>query len=770
AASELVEDVKRGDGERYGAEKLVELCKLLPDKEEEARLQNFPGDRSALPEPDLFILLLVEIPSFRMRLDVMILRQEFDPAVTSLCTAARCLREAARELLSCPELHYILRLVLKAGNYMNAGGYAGNAAGFRISSLLKLADTKANKPGMNLLHFVAMEAVKKDKDLLMFSSRLSHVSPASRLSEESVIEEFSRLQSRVADLRIRVQADSKIQQQTRTFLEGADVRLKEAQDELESLEQSSKALVEFFCEDDKSFKLEEACHIFQCFCHRFQRAVQENTERALQEQRRVTRERENVEKRRSLALCTGLQAERDSDDLEHALQRSLSYTGSRRSLRRLSKFFQHAEERNAQFPTDSTFHPEGLGRESELKIHPLQRTDAGPESNQQGMRFDKPGPSSLADSKPISQQDTVTSDSTLKSRPEMNLRTVPSALGKTSIASHQQGAVNVMPLTGLSPDKVKKPVQDTTERLTQIARDVSEVSGKKDCVRGKDCPSLKGVTTPETATNLVGDTWSSMSSPPESIQRLSLETRSPEREHVYPRVGETVECHTLVRGLRTYESNLPAMTRPATSHCSKWMKEREAEDRDSPSTPHTKDDLRMVKTPTRAPAKRVLIPRGGPSNNSGIPRVRTKPEAIPSDGLSAGQLSRSSPARPRTSVEMRLTGVQNQVKTNASARQKSNSQSDSGTDKGNGAEKSNKDKCREPFVRGSPLRVTKRVAPNSESQIPLTIHTPTAATTAKTIRTAIISAAEAKAKTAKSSVTRLPGPRVPRATSQPMWR
>lgn len=131
------------------------------------------------------------------------------------------------ELLSCPELHSILRLVLKAGNYMNAvsatvcffmwissvwqrvslyldylftthqsvvrvlrgviltvhlvfvsfglsrhtscahmsfwpsnvlsqGGYAGNAAGFRIASLLKLADTKANKPGMNLLHYVAM--------------------------------------------------------------------------------------------------------------------------------------------------------------------------------------------------------------------------------------------------------------------------------------------------------------------------------------------------------------------------------------------------------------------------------------------------------------------------------------------------------------------------------------------------------------------------------------------------------------------------------------
>lgn len=39
---------------------------------------------------------------------------------------------------------------------VSQGGYSGNAAGFRISSLLKLADTKANKPGMNLLHFVAM--------------------------------------------------------------------------------------------------------------------------------------------------------------------------------------------------------------------------------------------------------------------------------------------------------------------------------------------------------------------------------------------------------------------------------------------------------------------------------------------------------------------------------------------------------------------------------------------------------------------------------------
>lgn len=39
------------------------------------------------------------------------------------------------------------------------GGYAGSAIGFRMASLLKLADTKANKPGMNLMHYVVMVRV-----------------------------------------------------------------------------------------------------------------------------------------------------------------------------------------------------------------------------------------------------------------------------------------------------------------------------------------------------------------------------------------------------------------------------------------------------------------------------------------------------------------------------------------------------------------------------------------------------------------------------------
>ncbi|KAA0709122.1 FH2 domain-containing protein 1 [Triplophysa tibetana] len=756
AACDIVEDVRRGSGERYGAEKLSELCKLLPDKDEEARLKKFNGDRSFLPEADLFVLLLVELPSFRMRLDVMMLQQEFDLAVTSLCAAARCLGEAAGELLSCTELHYILRLVLKAGNYMNAGGYAGNAAGFRISSLLKLADTKANKPGMNLLHFVAMEVVKKNKDLLMFHSHLTHVTPASRLSEASVEEDLSRLQSRVADLRLKAQSDAEIEQQTRSFLEDVDVRLQEAQDEVESLQKTSKALMEFLCDDEKSFKLEEACFTFHCFCQRFQKAVRENTERELQEQRRAARERDNVDKRRSLALCTGLEVERESDDLEHALQKSLRYTGCRRSLHRNMK-------------------SDNQPRDSMLKTESLQNDTNTAETGQS--RSEKEGQCLSTDSACGLQRVPAVTPDTMKSLSRLNTRRVPSdgALvvhAESGITSQQQEAVNVLPLTGLSPNralKVEKGVQDASERLAQILTDAPEDTEKKDNElserSGNDTLAQSEImpqTKAKTDSGLVGETWLS-SSPAETTPSLieNLEPCSPERVHVYPRVGEVLECHTLVRGLRSYESLSPPVVRPATNHCTKWKKEREAEKRDGASSLHAKEESRLLKTATRGSSKRSLAPRGGPSNSSGIPRVRTKAEPIPSNGLSGSHGSRPFPLRSTSVRSTQVTSNQNELKHNAGAPLKTNVQSD--TKQKRNATEAVKSKSLEQFVRGSPLRVSKRYAPISDPKTLDTSHSPTAATTAKTIRTAVINLAKAK-------TTKRPGPKTPRPAPQPTWR
>ncbi|XP_038840751.1 FH2 domain-containing protein 1-like [Salvelinus namaycush] len=234
------------------------------------------------------------------------------------------------------------------------------------------------------------EAVKKDQSLLSFPGQLGHVGPASRLCEELVVEDLSRLHSRLVSLRISVQTEAEIQQLTRSFLEVAEERLKEAEDEVEGMRMSSQALVEFFCEDDSIFKLEEACRVFHSFCLRFQRAVQENAEREQKEQKWMEREREMVEKRRSVAVCTGLDlgvvlgrvsplgTQKNQDDLERTLE-NLSHTWSQRSLRsqenrrhshHLQNYNSHLLQNTTSAPLQTNPHLNNSSNLRNTSIHP----------------------------------------------------------------------------------------------------------------------------------------------------------------------------------------------------------------------------------------------------------------------------------------------------------------------------------------------------------------------------------------------------------------
>jgi hypothetical protein len=61
---------------------------------------------------------------------------------------------ARTELRMSTALQEVLYMVLVVGNYMNAGSYGGNAIGFRLSSLWKLVEVRANNHNLTLLHYV----------------------------------------------------------------------------------------------------------------------------------------------------------------------------------------------------------------------------------------------------------------------------------------------------------------------------------------------------------------------------------------------------------------------------------------------------------------------------------------------------------------------------------------------------------------------------------------------------------------------------------------
>ena len=60
-----------------------------------------------------------------------------------LCFGVSALTRASKEILNSKSLKQLLEVVLAFGNFMNKG-QRGNAYGFKVSSLNKIADTKSS--------------------------------------------------------------------------------------------------------------------------------------------------------------------------------------------------------------------------------------------------------------------------------------------------------------------------------------------------------------------------------------------------------------------------------------------------------------------------------------------------------------------------------------------------------------------------------------------------------------------------------------------------
>ncbi|XP_030333469.1 FH2 domain-containing protein 1-like [Strigops habroptila] len=302
----IVRDIEEGIGAPYGAEKLLELSRLLPSAAEVARLRAHPGSPRQLPEPERFMVLLTRVPSYAQRLELLVLQEEFSPRLRALRGSIQTLAAAGAELMECEELHRILHLILSAGNHLNAGGYAGSAAGFRLASLLKLPDTKANEPGMDLLHFVAMEAARMDKTLLDFPDKLRHVGLASRIDEADVERELRRLSARLSGARGLSAAAP--------FLRAAEEELRAAWRALEQQQRAAAATLDFFCEEAAAGALPALCAVLHRFALGLRAAACDNGRREQAQRRRLQLQRERG-KRHSIASCaaprdTGPAAER----------------------------------------------------------------------------------------------------------------------------------------------------------------------------------------------------------------------------------------------------------------------------------------------------------------------------------------------------------------------------------------------------------------------------------------------------------------------------
>ncbi|EAW81873.1 hCG2029577, isoform CRA_c [Homo sapiens] len=277
---EVAAMIRAGDTTKFDVEVLKQLLKLLPEKHEIENLRAFTEERAKLASADHFYLLLLAIPCYQLRIECMLLCEGAAAVLDMVRPKAQLVLAACESLLTSRQLPIFCQLILRIGNFLNYGSHTGDADGFKISTLLKLTETKSQQNRVTLLHHVLEEAEKSHPDLLQLPRDLEQPSQAAGINLEIIRSEASSNLKKLLETERKVSASvAEVQEQYTERLQ-ASISAFRALDELfEAIEQKQRELADYLCEDAQQLSLEDTFSTMKAFRDLFLRALKENKDR-----------------------------------------------------------------------------------------------------------------------------------------------------------------------------------------------------------------------------------------------------------------------------------------------------------------------------------------------------------------------------------------------------------------------------------------------------------------------------------------------------------
>jgi len=135
-------------------ETLKMIIDILPTAEEASKLRDFSGSLDMLDKPEQMLLELAGIPRLEGRLRAIMFKAQFETDMSAAKAQVADLRRASVSLRGSSEMQALLQVVLSVGNALNGGTSKGCATGFRLNTLLKLAELKGGADKKTtLLHY-----------------------------------------------------------------------------------------------------------------------------------------------------------------------------------------------------------------------------------------------------------------------------------------------------------------------------------------------------------------------------------------------------------------------------------------------------------------------------------------------------------------------------------------------------------------------------------------------------------------------------------------
>ncbi|XP_065541689.1 inverted formin-2-like isoform X6 [Lathamus discolor] len=226
---EIAAMIQKGDSSKLDAEILKQLLKLLPEDHEINSLKSFKEEKTELANADQFYLHLLEVPSYHLRIECMLICEETKIQLECLWPKVQAIRTACETLLTSHRLLVFCQLILKVGNFLNYGHHTGDAGGFKISALLRLTETKANQSHITLLHYILEEIEKNHRDLLQLPKDLDFVSKAAGIHFDAIRAEAGANLKKLLEI------------EKRLFLSTDDVKMQHAKSVQENQERKGQA-------------------------------------------------------------------------------------------------------------------------------------------------------------------------------------------------------------------------------------------------------------------------------------------------------------------------------------------------------------------------------------------------------------------------------------------------------------------------------------------------------------------------------------------------
>ncbi|XP_077367660.1 disheveled-associated activator of morphogenesis 1b isoform X1 [Festucalex cinctus] len=335
------EEIKRAiltmdEQEDLPKDMLEQLLKFVPEKSDVDLLEEHKHELDRMAKPDRFLYEMSRINHYQQRLQSLYFKKKFAERIAEIKPKVEALTAASKEVLRSRNLKQLLEVVLAFGNYMNKG-QRGNAYGFKVSSLNKIADTKSSiDKNINLLHYLITILEKKYPKVLQFHADLPSVPEAAKVNMTELEKDIGNLRSGLKSVESELDYQKKRAQEmgdkfvsvVSQFITVASFSFSDVEDSLTEAKDLFMKAVKHFGEDAGKMQPDEFFGIFDQFLQSFGEAQQENENmrrRKEEEERRAKmeaqlKEQRERERKARKAKANGEDGGGEFDDLVSALR------------------------------------------------------------------------------------------------------------------------------------------------------------------------------------------------------------------------------------------------------------------------------------------------------------------------------------------------------------------------------------------------------------------------------------------------------------------